>query len=186
MQLSEMNRSLRVKDNIDVNQKANFNKSSYHGTSSSIIQFRAINDVYYSVSTNQWCLLFSFEQPIRWRSRICSSPIYRQYLSRLKKKWYLCLLNILQSKIYTLHNLKINFGHLLLLLMCHQQLSSYDTAVTEEPQWLIIYAESLSSELFNRNVYRPGRAPHHASQKRGIQTPPGNNAILPLLQGYHF
>ena len=70
--------------------------------------------------------------------------------------------------------------------MCHQQLSSYDTAVTEEPQWLIIYAESLSSELFNRNVYRPGRAPHHASQKRGIQTPPGNNAILPLLQGYHF
>ena len=48
-----MNRSLRVKDNIDVNPKANFNKSSYHGTSSSIIQFRAINDVYYSVSSNQ-------------------------------------------------------------------------------------------------------------------------------------
>jgi len=29
-----------LKDNIDVNPKANFNKSSYHGTSSSIIQFR--------------------------------------------------------------------------------------------------------------------------------------------------
>ena len=40
-----MNRSLRVKDNIDVNPKANFNKSSYHGTSSSIIQFRATNQM---------------------------------------------------------------------------------------------------------------------------------------------
>ena len=67
--------------------------------------------------------------------------------------------------------------------MCHQQLSSYDTAVTEEPQWLIIYAESLSSELFNQNVYRPGRTAHHASHKLGIQPPPGSNAILPLSQG---
>ena len=36
--------SVWLKDNIDVNPKANFNKSSYLGTSSSIIQFRATND----------------------------------------------------------------------------------------------------------------------------------------------
>ena len=33
-----------LKDNIDVNPKANFNKSSYHGTSSSIVQFRHTAD----------------------------------------------------------------------------------------------------------------------------------------------
>ena len=33
-----------LKDNIDVNPKANFNKSSYHGTSSSIVQFRTTED----------------------------------------------------------------------------------------------------------------------------------------------
>ena len=31
--------SVWLKDNIDVNPKANFAKSSYHGTSSSMIQF---------------------------------------------------------------------------------------------------------------------------------------------------
>ena len=36
--------SARLKDNIDVNPKANFNKSSYYGTSSSMIQFRTTND----------------------------------------------------------------------------------------------------------------------------------------------
>ena len=62
------------------------------------------------------------------------------------------------------------------------EFSLYDTAVTEEFQWLIIYAENLSSEFFNQNVYPPGWAAHHASQKRGIQTPPGINTILPLLR----
>ena len=33
-----------LKDNIDVNPKANFNKSSYHGTSSSTVQFRNAKD----------------------------------------------------------------------------------------------------------------------------------------------
>ena len=36
--------SVWLKDNIDANPKANFNKSSYHGTSSSMIQIRATND----------------------------------------------------------------------------------------------------------------------------------------------
>ena len=34
--------------------------------------------------------------------------------------------------------------------------SSYDKAVTEELQWFIIFAENLSSELFNQNIYPPG------------------------------
>ena len=33
-----------LKDNIEVNPKANFNKSSYHGTSSFMIQIQANND----------------------------------------------------------------------------------------------------------------------------------------------
>ena len=36
--------SIWLEDNIDVNPKANCNKSSYYGTSSSIIQFRGTND----------------------------------------------------------------------------------------------------------------------------------------------
>ena len=50
------------------------------------------------------------------------------------------------------------------------EISSYNTAVTEEFQGLIIYAENLSSEFFNQNFYPPRWAAHHASQKRGIQT----------------
>ena len=34
----------QLKDNIDVNLKASFNKSSYNGTSSSIVQFRNTKD----------------------------------------------------------------------------------------------------------------------------------------------
>ena len=90
--------SVWLKDNID-NPKANFNKSSYHGTSSSVIQCRATNDEGQEFP------------PIPSTGNI----------SQDKKNWYLCLLNKLQSKIYTLHNLKMNFGHLLLLVMCHQQ-----------------------------------------------------------------
>ena len=52
----------------------------------------------------------------------------------------------------------------------------------EEFQWLIIYAENHLSELFSQNVYPAGWAAHHASQKCGIQTPPGINTILPLLR----
>ena len=51
----------------------------------------------------------------------------------------------------------------------------------ERFQWLIIYAENLLSELFNQNVYPPGWDAHRSSQKCGTQTPPGINAILPLL-----
>ena len=62
------------------------------------------------------------------------------------------------------------------------EFSTFDTAVTEKFQWLIIYAEKLSSEFFNQNVYPPKWAAHHVSQKRGIQTPPSINIILPLLR----
>ena len=61
------------------------------------------------------------------------------------------------------------------------EFSSYDTALTEEFQWLIIYVESLSSDFFNQNVYPPGWVANHASQKRGPDTPPGIHNILLLL-----
>ena len=66
--------------------------------------------------------------------------------------------------------------------MSPTEFPSYNTAVTEELQWLIICAENLSSELFSQNIYLPGWAAHHTFQKRGIQTPPGINTNLPLLQ----
>ena len=49
-----------------------------------------------------------------------------------------------------------------------KEFSSYNTAATEEFQWLIIYAENLSTEFFKQNVYPLGWAARHASQKRGI------------------
>ena len=66
--------------------------------------------------------------------------------------------------------------------MSPTEFPSYNTAVTEELQWLIIYAENLSSELFSQNIYPPGWVAHHTLQKRGIQTPPGINTNLPLLR----
>ena len=58
-----------------------------------------------------------------------------------------------------------------------KEFSSYNTAVTEEFQWLVIYGESLSTECLS-----PGWATHDASQERSIQTPPGINTILQLLR----
>ena len=57
--------------------------------------------------------------------KVKNFPQSHLHVSRLKKikkqKEYLCLLNILRSKIYIQCNLKMNFEHLLLLVMCHQQ-----------------------------------------------------------------
>ena len=77
------------------------------------------------ISTNQVTmgqvhLFFSFEQPMMKIKNFLQSHLQATPL-KIKKNWYLCLLNILQSKIYTLLNLKMNFGHLRLLVMCHQQ-----------------------------------------------------------------
>ena len=79
------------------------------------------------ISTNQATmglvhLLFSFKQPMINFKNFFQSHLEETSL-KIKKNWYLCLLNIPQSKIYTLNNLKMNFGHLLLLLMCPQQSS---------------------------------------------------------------
>ena len=50
--------------------------------------------------------------------------------------------------------------------------------MTEDLDWLSKCADILSINL--DNVYIPGWAPHHASQKRGIPSPSGINTILPL------
>ena len=56
----------------------------------------------------------------------------------------------------------------------------YNSAVTEDLDWLCKCADILSINL--DNVYIPGWAPHHASQKRGIPSPSGINTILPLYR----
>ena len=65
-------------------------------------------------------LSFSFKQTMMKGKNFLQSHLQATSL-KIKKNWYRCLLNILQSKIYTLHNLKMNLRHLLLLIMCHQQ-----------------------------------------------------------------
>ena len=53
-------------------------------------------------------LLFSFEQPMmKVKNFLQSHPQTTSLM--IQKNWYLCLLNILQSKIYTLHNLDTFF-----------------------------------------------------------------------------
>ena len=153
--------SVWLKDNIDVNPKANFNKSSYHGTSSCMIPFRATNDEGQEFP------------PIPSTGNISQDskklvPLPAEYTS-VKDLYPAQFKNELWAPASP--------GY-----VSPTEFSSYDTAVTEEFQWLIIYAENLSSEFFNQNVYPPGWAAHHASQKRGIQTPPGINTILPLLR----
>ena len=93
-----------LKDNVDVNPKANFNKSSYHGTSyhgtsSSIGQFRNTKD-----DGEDFPPIHSL---IRWLKNL------RNLLP--------CLLNTLQSKMYTHQNLILNFGHRPHLIMYRQQ-----------------------------------------------------------------
>ena len=39
--------------------------------------------------------------------------------------------------------------------MSQREFSSYDTAVTEEIQWLIIYAKNVSPEFFNQSSIYP-------------------------------
>ena len=61
--------------------------------------------------------------------------------------------------------------------MSPTEFPNYDSAVTEELNWLE-KCEDILSEL--DHVYIPGWASHHASQKRGILNPSGINTILPL------
>ena len=104
------------------------------------------------ISTNQVTmglvhLLFSFEQPVMKVKNFLQYHLQATSL-KIKKNWYLCLLNILQSKVHTLHNLKMNLGRLLLLVMCYRQ--SFDLPIQ---QLLKSSNGSLSMQKISRQNY---------------------------------
>ena len=124
--------SVWLKDNIDVNPKANFNKSSYHGTSSSIIQFRATND-----EGQEFPPIPSTGNTSQDSKKLIRLPAEHTSVKDLYPAQFKNELWAPASPSYA----------------SPTEFSSNDTPVTEELQWLIIYAENLSSELFNQNVY---------------------------------
>ena len=146
-----------LKDNIDVNPKANFNKSSYHGTSSSLIQFRHNADQGEEFPPAQ------FPEKVNSESKKLA-PLAPDYTS--VKKVYPAKFN---SELYA----SPSPDH-----VSPTEFPIYNSAVTEDLDWLSKCADILSINL--DNVYIPGWAPHHASQKRGIPSPSGINTILPL------
>ena len=145
-----------LKDNIDVNPKANFNKSSYHGTSSSCIQFRHNADQGEEFPPAQ------FPERLNRESKKLA-PLPSDYTS---------VKNVYPAKFKTELYAPLSPDH-----VSPTEFPTYDYAVTEELDWLSKCADILSNP---DNVYIPGWASHHASQQRGIQSPPGINTILPL------
>ena len=153
--------SVWLKDNIDVNPKANFNKSSYHGTSSSMIQF-----------------------PMNKADGEVFSPITSAgNISHDSKK--LMPLPVEYTTPRLLHPVK--FKSELWAPACPgyvlpTQFVLYDIAFSEEFQWLTSVAENLSSDFADRSVYPLGWAAYHALHKRATKSPPGINSLLPLLR----
>ena len=146
-----------LKDNIDVNPKANFNKSSYHGTSSSVIQFRQ------NVNQREEFPLTKYPEKGHRESKKLV-PLPSDYIS--VKKAYLAKFN---TELYASPSLDHKSP---------TEFPSFNCAVTEELDWLSKCADILT--INSDEVFIPGWAPHHASQKRGILNPCGINTILPL------
>ena len=120
-----------LKDNIDVNPKANFSKSSYHGTTSPIIQFQANND-----EREEFPPISSAGNISQDSKKLVPLPAEHTSVKDLYPSQFKNEFEAPASSDYVSPTV----------------FSSYDTAVTEEFQWLIIYAENLSSELFSENV----------------------------------
>ena len=145
-----------LKDNIDVNPKANFNKPSYHGTSSSIIQFR--NDK--EEGTN--FLNVPFSNSVTYESKKLA-PLPSEYTS-VKKMYPVKFDSDLWAPVAPEFKLPIEF-------------SSCDLAINDELKWLENCAE-IETEL--DYIYLKGWTSHHVSKKCGILSTPGINTLLPL------
>ena len=145
-----------LKDNIDVNPKANFNKLSYHGTSSSIVQFRNTKDDGEDFP------------PTRFTDKVTKES---NKLALLPSE-YTSVKNVYPAKFNTELWAPASLDH-----VSPTEFPNYDIAVAEEFKWLDKCTDILS-EL--DHIYPPGWASHHASQKRGILTPSGINSIMPL------
>ena len=145
-----------LKDNIDVNPKANFNKSSNHGTSSSIVQFRNTKDDGEDFPPTPFT-----DKIIKESKKL--APLPSEYTS---------VKNVYPPKFNTELWAPPSPDY-----VSPTEFPNYDIAVAEEFKWLDKCTDILS-EL--DHIYPPGWASHHASQKRGILTPSGINTIIPL------
>ena len=144
-----------LKDNIDVNPKANFNTSSYHGTSSSVIQFRQ------NIKDGEEFPLTQFPETVNRESKKLA-PLPCEYTN---------VKNIHPIKFTTELYASPSPNH-----VSPTKFPSYEFAVNEELAWLSKCTDILSKV----DVSIPGWASHHSSQKRVVTTPSGINTILPL------
>ena len=145
-----------LKDNIEVNPKANFNKSSYHGTSSSIVQFRNTKDDGKDFPSTP------FTDKITKESKKLA-PLPSEYTS---------VKNVYPAKFNTELWAPASPDY-----VSPTEFPNYDIAVAEEFKWLDKCTDILSELDY---IYPLGWASHHASQKGGILTPSGINTIIPL------
>ena len=147
-----------LKDNIDVNPKANYNKSSYHGTSSSVIQFR-LNASQGEEFPQTKC----HERVVRESKKLAPLP-----------SDYTCVKKVHPEKFRTPLFAPPSPHH-----ESPTEFPNFNCAVSEELDWLGNCGDILTINA--DNVLIPGWATHHASQKRGIlNQSSGINTILPL------
>ena len=147
-----------AKDNIVVNPKANFNKSSYHGTSSSIVQFRNTKD-----DGEDFPPIPFTDKATKESKKL--APLPSEYTS---------VKNVYSAKLNTELWAPASPDY-----VSPTEFPNYDIAVAEEFKWLDKCTDILSKL---DHIYPPGWASHYASQKRGIITPSGINTIIPLYR----
>ena len=147
-----------LKDNIDVNPKANFNKWSYHGTSSSIVQFRSTKEDGDDFPPTP------FTDKVTKESKKLA-PLPSEYTS---------VKNVYPAKFNTELRAPASPDYVLPI-----EFRNYDIAFTEEFKWLDKCTVVLSK---HDHIYPSGWASHHASQKRDILTPWAIHTIIPLHQ----
>ena len=148
--------SVWLKDNIDVNPKANFAKSSYHGTSSSMIQFVTNEEK----GEDFPCSSFT-NKTSRCKKLVPLPPEYTSVENLYDTKTK-------SSKIWAPKT--PDFKDL-------DDFSLFDLAVGEELYWLIKF-----NSLVDTDALPPAWASFHAAEKRSKLYPPGINTILPMLR----
>ena len=152
--------SVWLKDNV--NPKTNFARMSYHGTSSSIIQFVTDEDEGEDFPHSE------FSNKVSSGSKKLM-PLPAEY-----------------TKVQNLYSARSNSCKLWAppfpTFSESTEFSTFDNAVFDELSWLMKFNTLMNSTSEEYVILPPGWSAHHASQKRGFKHPPGINTILPLLR----
>ena len=149
--------SVWLKDNVDVNPKANFAKSSYHGTSSSMIQFATDEDNGEDFPHSK------FENKAAKGSKKLKplppdySTVENRYSTKTKSA------QIWAQKAPNYKDIA--------------DFTSLQNAVSDELSWLNQFICSMDGDSLP-----PAWSGYHAGLNRGVSHPPGINSILPVLR----